>query len=96
MAGKNFWERIVHGFDLDMEGVPGVPLIELYGDRRVLIENHCGVMEYSCETIRVKVKNGQICVSGQGLELALMSRERLIISGRIDSVSLDGRGPNVC
>ena len=92
MQRKGFWERVATGLDLDTEAMPGVPLIELYGDRRVLIENHCGVLEYSSEVIRVKVKHGQICVSGCCLKLALMSRERLIISGRIDSVHLQGRG----
>ncbi len=94
MARRNFWERVTRGLDLDTEPVPGLPLMELYGDHRVLIENHCGVLEYSDTVIQVKVKHGQICISGCGLKLALMSRERLIISGRIDSVQLIGRGSN--
>lgn len=91
MQRKGFWERITENFDLDTEAIPGMPLIELYGDRRVLIENHCGVLEYSDRTIGVKVEFGQICISGCSLKLALMSRERLIISGKIVAVHLLGR-----
>ena len=33
--------------------LPGVPIVELAGDRRVLIENHRGVTEYGMERICV-------------------------------------------
>ena len=92
MQRRRFWDRFAQGADLNTEAMPGEPLIELYGGQRALIENHCGVLEYSTEMICVKVKRGRICVSGCGLNLALMSRERLIICGRIDSVQLMGRG----
>ena len=31
--------------------LPGQPVVELVGDRRVLIENHIGVTEYGTERI---------------------------------------------
>lgn len=88
MGDRGFLERVVRGFDLDAEPLPGQTLLELVGDRRVLIENHCGVSEYANTKICVRVKKGQICVCGKGLNLALMSRERLIICGCIESVHL--------
>lgn len=91
MQRRNFWNRFAQELDLNGEAMPGEALIELFGDQRVLIENHCGVLEYCEDVIRVKVKSGQICVSGCGMNLALMSHERLIICGRIDSVHLISR-----
>ncbi len=44
--------------------LPGQPVVELVGDRRVLIENHIGVTEYGTERICVKVKYGQLSVCG--------------------------------
>ena len=85
---RNFLERLTEEADLPGEALPAVPLVELAGDRRVLIENHRGVTEYSREKIRVQVRYGQICICGAGLELAQMSRAQLVICGRIDSVSL--------
>lgn len=78
--------------DLSAEPLPGQPIVEIAGDRRVLIENHFGVKEYSREKIGVKVKYGLVCVCGCDLELIRMTKEQLIISGRIDAVTLIRRG----
>ena len=85
---RHFFERLTDGMDLSGEPVPGCPLIEISGDRRVLIENHLGITQYSREEICVKVKYGWISVCGGCLELVCMSRERLIIAGNIDQVKL--------
>lgn len=84
----NLLQSITEKADLPAEPLPGMPLIELAGDRRVLIENHSGVTEYGREKIQVKVRYGQICVCGAGLELSRMTKQQLVISGRIDTVSL--------
>lgn len=86
--GKSWLERITDGADLPGMAMPGVPLVELAGDRRVLIENHGGVTEYGSCRIQVRVRYGQIAVCGENLQLARMTREQLVISGRIDAVTL--------
>lgn len=89
---KEWFQWFTEGADLPGEPNPMQPLVELAGDRRVLIENHRGVTQYGREKICVKVKFGQVAVCGCGLELARMTKEQLVISGRIDSVSLIRRG----
>lgn len=86
--GQNFLERITDGADLSGEPVPGCSLVEIAGDRRVLIENHFGICQYSREQICVKVKFGVISIMGCNLELIRMSKEQLIISGRIEQVKI--------
>ena len=90
--GRYFLERLADGADLSAEPLPGQPIVEIAGDRRVLIENHFGVKEYSREHIGVMVKYGVVRVSGCGLELIRMTKEQLVISGRIDCVTLARRG----
>lgn len=85
---RNILQWIAEGADLAGEPIPGQSLVELSGDCRVLIENHCGVIEYSRERIGIGVKYGQVTVCGCGLELCRMTREQLIICGRIDTISL--------
>ena len=85
-------QRLADGMDLPGEPLPGQSIVEIAGDRRVLIEHHSGVTQYSREKICVKVKNGQVAVCGCGLELTQMTREQLVISGRIDCVTLLRRG----
>lgn len=90
--GKRCFENIMARSGLSPEAVPGQPIVEIAGDRRVLIECHRGVLAYSREEIRVSVGYGSLRVSGCGLEMVHMTREKLIISGRIDSVQLQRRG----
>lgn len=85
---KLLMERLTNAADLPDAPIPGLPLIELAGDARVLMENHCGVTEYGKERICVKVKFGQVCVCGQDLNLAKMTKSQLVICGRIQSVEL--------
>ena len=89
--GRFFLERLTENSDLMTEQLPGQPIVELAGDRRVLIENHFGVKAYGREQIIVKVKYGYVCVCGCGLELLRMTREQLVICGRIDGVTLQRR-----
>ena len=74
------------------EPLPGVPIVELSGDRRVLIENHRGVTEYGSERICVKVKYGILCVSGLEMELSKMTKDQLIITGHIGAVTIQRKG----
>ena len=81
-------ERLTDSADLSGSPLPGKPIVELAGERRVLIEHHRGVTQYTREQICVKVKYGHVRIDGCGLELSRMSKEQLIISGRIDSIVL--------
>lgn len=86
---KNSWlERLMDEMDLPGENLPKQTLVEIGGERRVLVENHNGVTEYSREKIMIRVKYGLICVSGCDMEMVRMSRQQLIITGRIDGVHL--------
>lgn len=90
--GRYFLERLADETELGAEPIPRQPVIEIVGDRRVLIENHYGVKGYSREQIIVNVKFGCVHVCGCGLELVRMTSEQLIIRGRIDAVTLQRRG----
>lgn len=88
MNKNRLLERVVMGADLPGEAVPGVPLIEIAGENRVLIENHKGVTGYSSTMICIKVSYGIIQVKGNDLMLARMTKQLLTITGKIDSVVL--------
>lgn len=75
-------------FSADIHELPRVPLIEIAGERRVLIENHQGVMEYGDSRICVRVKFGCVRICGECLVIAKMTAEQLIICGKINAVEL--------
>ena len=86
-------KRIIHTVTDNLnDPLPGVPLVEVCGQRRVLIENHQGIAAYGCGEIQIKVRNGRIVVCGENLKLVKMSKEKLVITGRICAVNLQGRG----
>ena len=88
---KHWVQKLADSADLPGELLPGMPLVEIAGQGRVLIEGHGGVSAYSREKICVQVRYGQVCITGCCLELVRMSREQLVICGKISSVQLFGR-----
>ena len=83
---KYIWDRIAVATDLSSEPMPKQTLVEIAGERRVLIENHCGVSSYGVNEICVKVRSGNVIVCGNNLELVRMTKEQLIIMGAINCV----------
>lgn len=83
---KNIMQRLAVSADLEDEPLPGLPLVEIAGDQRVLVENHFGVMEYSDTAVGIRVKFGKILVCGSQLCLSRMTKGQLIISGCIECV----------
>lgn len=88
MKRRNWMERLAQQADLQTEPIPAQPLVEIYSDRRVLIEHHKGVLQYSCETICVGMAYGCLKIEGSGLVLARMSGSQLVICGKIDGISI--------
>ncbi len=64
-------------------------LVEMVGSRRVLVENHRGILAYGTEEICVGATFGSVRICGDGLRLCCMNREQLFISGQIQSISLE-------
>lgn len=87
--GRFFLGRLMDEADLD--ALPGHPVVELAGDSRVLIENHFGVTEYGMDRITVAMGYGQVSILGGRLEILRMTREQLVICGRITGLELKRR-----
>ena len=86
---KNINDKFFFGKHSYAEPLPGIPIMELAADKRMVIENHDGVVEYSDTRICVSIRNGVYRISGAHLSLSYMSRFQLIITGRIDMISIE-------
>lgn len=73
-----------------VRSVSGTTLVEIAGDRRVLIEHHCGVLVYNPDEVCVKTTYGCLTVSGCNLYLSQMTESILVITGKVSSVMLRG------
>ena len=89
MKGRSNWI----GNRAEMVKKP-VSLVEIAGERRVLIEFHKGISSYSPQKVDVCVGYGKVSVSGSNLLIARMTREQLVIFGCIESVTLLKAGGN--
>ena len=85
--GKNL-QRLSDTISRANDMLPGMPVVEMVGDRRILIENHRGVVQYGTEEICVKVKFGIVRILGSRMELAKMTKEQLVITGIIKSLAV--------
>lgn len=56
------------------------------GGCRALVENHRGLEEYAPERVRVRDRQGCVCVRGRALALREVRKDALIVSGTIDAV----------
>lgn len=90
--GRGFWDRFAQQASNINNTIPDNTILEIVADRRVLLENHLGVTQYSEEKVCVKVHFGNVIVLGCGMHLQHMTKERLVISGKIEGVTLHRRG----
>jgi sporulation protein YqfC len=70
-------ERAADTFDLPGEVLLDLPRLTVTGGRRVMVENHQGLMDYSPE--RIVVAGGRVILKivGEALELRAMTAEAL-------------------
>ncbi|MCB6366224.1 YabP/YqfC family sporulation protein [Intestinibacillus massiliensis] len=64
----------------------GVPRIEILGDKRVLVENHKGILEYGDTLMRINCGHMVVKIVGDGLELRALSLSELAVTGKILSL----------
>lgn len=88
MSKRNSLQKITEKAALYGETAPNIPLVEISGDNRVLIENHVCVSSFDDSKIDVRMSYGTVRVCGTSLDMACVNRHQMVIRGKIDSVSL--------
>ena len=78
-------ETVGETFDVPAEVAGGLPRVTVTGARRVLIENHRGLLDYDLDRIDVNTGVGIIRIRGEALEITAMSASELVAAGRIIS-----------
>lgn len=66
--------------------VLGVPIVTIVGEFEINIENYRGIIEYTDVLIRIKVKNGQIKITGKRLQIEYYTNDDMMITGRIEKI----------
>ena len=83
---KGLCEDLAERLELPQEAFGSAMRLTAVGDRRLLIENHGGLLAYGTEEIRVSTGRGQIVLRGAELGMRAMNRRELLITGRLQSL----------
>ncbi len=78
--------RMAERLLLPTELVPEVPRTTLHGSSRVCVENHGGIKTYTGQCVEIRTREGLLRIRGDGLQLAAMTAEEIIVDGMVVSV----------
>ncbi len=81
--GKKWHETMADFFELPRELLFNVPRVTLIGNVHFYLENYGGIIEYNQETVRLKVKEGEIIIRGEGLSIKNFYTDEIFIEGKI-------------
>ncbi|MBO8136715.1 MAG: sporulation protein YqfC [Desulfotomaculum sp.] len=93
MAWRDVKKRIKRQVS-DFLEIPSDVMLDLHktvlvGDMQVFIENHRGIVEYTSETVRVIVGDGEMAVIGENLTLRNITSDEIIVEGKIKELKIN-------
>lgn len=91
MVWMNFKKQVKQSLS-DFFEIPGdimldLPRIVIIGNLKVFIENHRGILEYLPESVRIRLAEGEVCITGEKLMLRTIVADEICIEGRISGLS---------
>ena len=89
---KRTLAKMISAADLDADLEPGLPILELAGAERILIEKHRSVITYTSDEICVKMPYGLLLIMGEVLRIEKMTDAQLIIEGVITCIRIEKGG----
>ena len=73
--------------DLPQDLLQDMPRITLIGNKELYIENHCGVLYFSSEQLKLALAKGALEITGQGLVIRNILGQELAVEGVIGEIS---------
>lgn len=85
----DFLDKAAEIFDIPEEVIAGMSRITITGCRRVLVENHKGILEYGSEVIHINCGRMILKLHGSDMELRSLNTTELLITGRISGMEFE-------
>ncbi len=89
---KRFREFIAESASLPKDVILDLPRISICADKEIFIENHKGILEYTDLSLRIRMNDGIINISGKGLRIVIMRDDRMVINGEFECVEYEKFG----
>ncbi|MCF8010459.1 MAG: sporulation protein YqfC [Clostridiales bacterium] len=80
-------EQLSEILEIPSDVILDLPKIIIMGDLHVFLENHRGIYQYNTELIRVASGEGEIEITGEGLQLRNIYPNEMCIQGQIKSIT---------
>ncbi|HEX7063937.1 MAG TPA: sporulation protein YqfC [Bacillales bacterium] len=77
---------LVKNVELPADVVMDLPRITIIGQLHIYIENHNGVLSFSNDEVRLRLKQGQLVVKGREFVLKTILPEEILLEGKIEQV----------
>ncbi len=86
MEENNFKNKISETVNMPKDVLANLPILKIWGDSEVYIENFKGILEYIDSNIRVQTKTGKIAINGIRLNIEYYSNDEMKITGIIKCI----------
>ena len=83
---SNMLLKMTEALDIPSEIISGIARVEVVGGRDVLIENHCGILEYGPAEIQINGGTVIIIIKGSELVIRSMTATEMSIKGYVFGV----------
>ncbi len=87
MRNLNLKHTITDTLKIPKDVSGGAMILTVTGNREVFVENYKGIIEYTCQEIRLQAKNHQVLFQGNNLCIEYYTNEDMKISGIIKQIS---------
>ena len=79
-------EQLEEKARLPGEALSGELKLSVTGGKRALVENHRGILSFDSSLVTVAARRGRVLLRGEGLYIAAMSEQWMLICGKIQGV----------
>lgn len=79
-------ELIADKMELPTDAAAGMTKLTVYGRRKLLIENHRGIVSYGENEVQLDCTGSKLLIRGDGLSVEAMDAQDMLICGRILSL----------
>ena len=86
---KKVKANIVESLELPKDLLYGAVIVTVTGKSEILIENYRGIIEYTCEKIRLQTKTCQVEVRGKRLFIEYYTNDEMKVTGFIHEIIYD-------
>lgn len=92
MGKNNLKNKISETANMPKDILSGLPILKMWGDSELYIENFRGLLEYMDTLIRLQARIGKIVIKGKMLQIEYYTNDDMKITGTIEMIEFQTEG----